>query len=75
HTIVPMVANGIGITLLPEMALDAGITANAQGVTTTEFTTKNIRREIGLVWRKESPRAQDYLALADYLTKQSRQLA
>lgn len=75
HTIVPMVANGIGITLLPEMALDAGITANARGVATTEFTTKNIRREIGLVWRKESPRAQDYLVLADYLTKQSRQSA
>lgn len=71
HTIVPMVANGIGITLLPQMALDAGITANARGVATTAFTTKNIRREIGLVWRKESPRVRDYLVLADYLSKQS----
>lgn len=73
HTIVPMVANNVGITLLPEMAVNAGITANVSGVAITGFTNKKIQREIGLVWRKGSPRVNDYLVLADYLTKQSGQ--
>lgn len=69
QTIVPMVANGIGITLLPEMALEAGITDNSPGLATLEFARKEVKREIGLVWRKESPRVNDYLLLAQYLTK------
>ncbi|HAD09285.1 MAG TPA: LysR family transcriptional regulator [Porticoccaceae bacterium] len=67
QTIVPMVANGIGITLLPKMALDAGITKNSPGVSTLEFTGKKVKREVGLVWRKESPRVKDYQLLAEYL--------
>ena len=75
HTIVPMVANGIGMTLLPKMALDAGITSSVGGITTADFAAKNIQREIGLVWRKKSPRVKDYLILASYLAKQSSQTA
>ena len=74
QTIVPMVANGIGITLLPRMALEAGVTSNSPGVATLEFTGKEIKREIGLVWRKESPRVNDYRLLAEYLTKPPREL-
>ena len=71
HTIVPMVANEIGITLLPKMAVDAGITSRINGIATAELKGKGIEREIGLVWRKKSPRVEDYLILADYLARQS----
>lgn len=69
HTIVPMIANGLGITLLPKMAVDAGITSNVIGLSTAGFADQNIRREIGLIWRKNSPRVKDYLLLAGYLTR------
>jgi LysR family hydrogen peroxide-inducible transcriptional activator len=69
HTIVPMIANGLGITLLPKMALDAGITSSVTGLSTTGFKDQNIRRGIGLIWRKNSPREKDYLLLAEYLTR------
>lgn len=75
HTIVPMVANGVGITLLPQMAFDSGILAGINGISTAEFTDQNIWREIGLIWRKNSPRVNDYLLLANYFTRQPHKTA
>ncbi|RLA52844.1 MAG: hydrogen peroxide-inducible genes activator [Gammaproteobacteria bacterium] len=77
HTIVPMIANGVGITLLPAMAVDAGILSSVSGMSTAEFAEPyrgRIRREIGLAWRKNSPREKDYLILANYLVRQSHKL-
>lgn len=67
HTIVPMVANGIGITMLPEMAVKAGILAGADNVITMNFSEKGVWREIGLVWRSKSPRESEYRLLGEYL--------
>jgi len=68
HTIVQMVANGIGSTLLPKMALDSGILSGT-GIVTKPFTEKHVWRSIGLAWRKSSPRDAEYQQLADYIIK------
>ena len=52
-----MVDNGLGLTMLPEMALDAGI-LNGTNVVARPLKSDNANREIALVWRKNSPRAR-----------------
>ena len=53
-TIVQMVANGIGTTLLPKMATDAGIT-DGTNLVIRPFEEPNVGRQIGLMWRKKRP--------------------
>lgn len=66
HTLVPMVANGIGITLLPQMALDSGILAGIDNVETKAFRGKQATRSIDLIWRRQSPREEEYRLLGGY---------
>ena len=68
HTLVQMVDNGLGMTMLPQMALDAGILANT-GIQARPLTSENPSRVIALVWRKASPRGKDFRLLADVLKK------
>jgi LysR family hydrogen peroxide-inducible transcriptional activator len=66
HTLVQMVDSGLGLTMLPEMALDAGI-LNGTNVVARPLNSPGANREIALVWRKNSPRAEDFRMLADEL--------
>ncbi len=66
HTLVQMVDNGLGLTMLPEMALDAGI-LNGTNVVARPLKSANANREIALVWRKNSPRAEEFRLLAEEL--------
>lgn len=66
HTLVQMVDNGLGMTLLPEMALDANILSGT-GITTRPLEADHASRTIALVWRKSSPRAKDFRLLAEVL--------
>jgi LysR family hydrogen peroxide-inducible transcriptional activator len=66
HTLVQMVDNGLGLTMLPEMALDAGI-LNGTNVVARPLKSANANREIALVWRKNSPRADEFRLLAEEL--------
>lgn len=66
HTIVQMVDNGLGVTILPEMAISAGILENTQ-VAARPLDASHPMREIALVWRKASPRERDFHLLADML--------
>ncbi len=59
NTIVQMVANGIGITLLPRMALQSNILAGTD-VRTRPFEESGVWRSIGLMWRRHSPRADEF---------------
>lgn len=68
HTLVQMVDNGLGVTLLPEMALDANILTNTS-IVTRPLEAEHPSRTIALVWRKASPRAKDFQLLADVLRK------
>ena len=66
HTLVQMVNNDLGLTMLPEMALDAGILGGTD-VVARPLKAKNAKREIALIWRKNSPRAEEFELLADEL--------
>jgi LysR family hydrogen peroxide-inducible transcriptional activator len=66
HTIVQMVENGLGVTMLPEMAIRAGILEGTH-IAARPLVADNPSRTIALVWRRASPRAQDFRLLADVL--------
>ena len=66
HTLVQMVAHGLGVTLLPQMAIDAGI-LEGTGVVARPLDPDHATREIALVWRKGSPREDDFRLLAGEL--------
>jgi LysR family transcriptional regulator, hydrogen peroxide-inducible genes activator len=71
HTLVQMVDNGLGTTMLPEMALKAGILDNTNLVA-RPLEGEHTAREIALIWRKGSPREKDFRLLADLLRKAAR---
>jgi LysR family hydrogen peroxide-inducible transcriptional activator len=64
NTIVQMVASGIGVTLLPDMAVHGSLLAGVD-ISLKPFAADAISRNIGLMWRKKSPRAEDYRALGE----------
>ena len=66
HTLVQMVDNGLGLTMLPEMAIDAGILGGTD-VVARPLKSDSANREIALVWRKNSPRAEEFRLLAEEL--------
>lgn len=64
-TIMQMVANGYGVTLLPEMCV--AVEARDERIALSRFSTPEPQREIGLVWRRSSPRRADFEALGRLL--------
>jgi LysR family transcriptional regulator, hydrogen peroxide-inducible genes activator len=60
-TVLQMVANGYGITLLPQVAVDAE--ARDQRVKLLRFAPPTPSRTIGLAWRPTSPRKSDFVVL------------
>ena len=64
HTVVQMVDNGLGVTILPEMAITAGILDHTSLVARPLAVDDAVRR-IALVWRRASPRETDFRLLAD----------
>ncbi|WP_419816591.1 hydrogen peroxide-inducible genes activator [Glacieibacterium sp.] len=59
HTLVQMVDNGLGLTLIPQMAVLAGI-LNGTGIVTRHLNADASSRQIALAWRKGSPRAVEF---------------
>jgi len=66
HTMVQMVDNGLGVTMLPEMAIAAGILEHT-GLVVRALDADNPSRRIALAWRRASPRERDFELLADVL--------
>ena len=66
-TVMQMVANGYGVTLLPEVAVDAE--ARDARVKLLRFKTPEPARTIGLAWRRTSPRKKDFEALGRMVTQ------
>jgi len=73
NTLIQMVANGLGITLLPQMAVDAHI-LDGIPVSYRPFNEKDIHRSIGLMWRKTSPRKKEFELLGDILCQLQKRL-
>ncbi|CAA7625097.1 hydrogen peroxide-inducible genes activator [Magnetospirillum sp. UT-4] len=66
-TLVQMVANGLGVTLLPGMAVATNILAGTGVVTRT--LADGGSRTIGCAWRPSSPRKAEFRVLADFLRR------
>ncbi|MEX1660149.1 LysR substrate-binding domain-containing protein [uncultured Thioclava sp.] len=64
-TLVQMVGAGIGITLIPEMAVRNEM--RAAEVSVARLPAPRPKRTIGLVWRKSSPMASQYAQIAHHL--------
>ena len=62
YTLIQMVDNDLGVTFVPQMAIDGGLLKN------TRVQTQNLReksyRNIGLAWRKSSVRKEEFALLA-----------
>lgn len=66
-TLAQMVAGGLGVTLLPRVAVDAGIAAGT-GITLRPLAAESAWRTLGLLWRANSPRAGDFRAVAPLIS-------
>ncbi len=60
-TVMQMVANGYGVTLVPEVSVDAK--SRDARIKLLRFAEPEPGRSIGLAWRRTSPRRQDFEAL------------
>ena len=68
HTLVQMVDNGLGVTFVPEMAIEAGILSGT-GVDARPLRSDSPYRRIALIWRRSSPREDEFQMLATTLRR------
>jgi LysR family hydrogen peroxide-inducible transcriptional activator len=66
HTLVQMVDNGLGLTFVPGMAIEAGVLAGT-GVDARPLRSEHPYRRIALIWRRSSPREAEFRMLAKTL--------
>ncbi len=62
-TLVQMVGTGIGVTLIPEMAV--AVEARSAPVSVARFDEPRPSRTVGMIWRKSSPLADQLLRMAE----------
>ena len=67
HTLVQMVAAGIGVTLVPRLAVDAKIALGAD-ISLSRLAAP-ASRQIGLAWRRTSLRVQEFQMFASLLRR------
>ncbi|WP_018238889.1 hydrogen peroxide-inducible genes activator OxyR [Ensifer sp. BR816] len=72
-TLLQMVANGMGMTLIPEIAVPSEAARNA--IRIVPFAAPEPAREIGLVWRRSNPRRRDMDALAEAIVDCARAIS
>jgi LysR family hydrogen peroxide-inducible transcriptional activator len=70
-TLVQMVDNGLGITPLPELAVDAGL-LRGTSLVTRPLAAEEPGREIALVWRRGTGRREEFLLLAKELAERAK---
>jgi len=66
-TLVQMVDAGIGITLIPEMAV--AVETRSVSVSVLRFKDPEPSRTIGMVWRKTSPLAKQLMQISDVVRR------
>ena len=66
-TVMQMVANGYGVTLVPKIALP--VEGRDERVKVLRFRDPEPARSIGLVFRRTSPRKADFMALGKIITE------
>jgi LysR family transcriptional regulator, hydrogen peroxide-inducible genes activator len=65
-TLVQMVSAGIGVTLIPEMAV--AVETRSASVSVTRFKKPQPSRTIGMIWRKTSPLARQLLQISEVVS-------
>jgi LysR family hydrogen peroxide-inducible transcriptional activator len=73
HTLVQMVDNGLGLTFVPSMAIEAGILDGTR-VEARPLRSDHDYRRIALAWRRSSPREEEFRLLAETLRQISRKV-
>ena len=68
HTLVQMVDNGLGLTFIPSMAIEAGILDGTR-VDVKPLRSEHGFRRIALIWRRSSPRENEFQLLAAALRR------
>jgi LysR family hydrogen peroxide-inducible transcriptional activator len=71
NTLVEMVAGGLGVTLLPDMAVPTHVPKQGELVA-RPFDRSGAGRQIGLAWRTTSSRADEFREFGAALTKAAR---
>jgi LysR family hydrogen peroxide-inducible transcriptional activator len=71
NTLVEMVAGGLGVTLLPDMAVPMHVPKQGELVA-RPFDRSGAGRQIGLAWRTTSSRAEEFREFGAALTKAAR---
>jgi LysR family hydrogen peroxide-inducible transcriptional activator len=66
-TVMQMVANGYGVTLVPQVAVDVEV--RDERVKLLRFARPQPGRTVGLAWRRTSPRKDDFVALGQIATE------
>src|SRR5262249_49374852 len=66
-TVMQMVANGYGVTLVPQVAVDVEV--RDERIKLLRLTPPQPGRTIGLVWRQTSPRKGDFIALGGVVAR------
>src|SRR5689334_21612707 len=73
HTLVQMVDNGLGLTFVPGMAIETGI-LHGTNVEAKRLRSDHGFRRVALIWRRSSPRENEFQLLAVTLRRSVRDL-
>jgi len=71
-TLVQMVGAGIGVTLIPEMAVV--VEARSASISVTRFKNPQPSRTVGMIWRKTSPLAKHLLQVSEIVRQSANSL-
>lgn len=71
-TLVQMVGAGIGVTLIPQMAV--AVEARSAPIAIARFSGQQPSRTIGMIWRKSSPLADRLADVADVVRRSAESL-
>lgn len=71
-TLVQMVSAGIGVTLIPEMALP--VETRSASVSVSRFDDPQPSRTIGMIWRKSSPLARQLAEIGDAVRQTAQEM-
>lgn len=71
-TLVQMVGAGIGVTLIPEMAV--AVETRSAAVSVAHFKNPQPSRTVGMIWRKSSPLAEQFRQIAEVVRQSAEAL-
>ncbi|MDD9923630.1 MAG: LysR substrate-binding domain-containing protein, partial [Boseongicola sp.] len=71
-TLVPLAGAGLGVTLLPEMAVR--VETRSAPVRVSRFSSPTPRRSVGMIWRKTNPLTEQLTQVADIVRETALEL-